>query len=148
MINVSRWTSHWCIFLKKIVSVKPNNMIQYVQVRFGVGIYIKTTVSNKISSLWWWPNPAAACHECRDAALLRAASLPSEVVLTILEWNREGRGASYSGEPQEAKYVEGWPDTTSAWAGWSRFDIPVDRCGGVHSLLRWPSRTLRSLTCH
>jgi hypothetical protein len=26
--------------------------------------------------------------------------------------------------PQEAKYVESWPDTTSAWAGWSRFDIP------------------------
>jgi hypothetical protein len=36
--------------------------------------------------------------------------------------------------PQEAKYVEGWPNTTSAWAGWSRFDIPVDRYGGVHNL--------------
>jgi hypothetical protein len=23
---------------------------------------------------------------------------------------------------QEAKYVESWPNTTSAWAGWSRFD--------------------------
>jgi hypothetical protein len=32
---------------------------------------------------------------------------------------------------QEAKYVECWPNTTSAWAGWSRFDIPVDRYGGV-----------------
>jgi hypothetical protein len=39
---------------------------------------------------------------------------------------------------QEAKYVESWPSTTSAWAGWSRFDIPVDRYAGVHSLLRWP----------
>jgi hypothetical protein len=28
---------------------------------------------------------------------------------------------------QEAKYVECWPNTTSAWAGWSRFDIPMDR---------------------
>ncbi len=36
---------------------------------------------------------------------------------------------------QEAKYVERWPSTTSAWAGWSRYDIPVDRYGGVHSLL-------------
>jgi hypothetical protein len=36
--------------------------------------------------------------------------------------------------PQGAKYVEGWPNTTSAWAGWSRFDIPVDRYGGVHNL--------------
>jgi hypothetical protein len=26
---------------------------------------------------------------------------------------------------KEAKYVERWPSTTSAWAGWSRFDIPV-----------------------
>jgi hypothetical protein len=26
---------------------------------------------------------------------------------------------------QEAKSVERWPNTTSAWAGWSRFDIPV-----------------------
>ncbi len=37
--------------------------------------------------------------------------------------------------PQEAKYVERWPNTTSAWAGSSRFDIPVDRYGGIHSLL-------------
>jgi hypothetical protein len=37
---------------------------------------------------------------------------------------------------QEAKYVEGWPSTTSAWAGWSRFDIPVNRYGGVHYLHR------------
>jgi hypothetical protein len=29
--------------------------------------------------------------------------------------------------PQEAEYVERWPNTASAWAGWSRFDIPVDR---------------------
>jgi hypothetical protein len=36
---------------------------------------------------------------------------------------------------QEAKYIERWPNTTSAWAGWSRFDIPVDRYGGVHPLL-------------
>jgi hypothetical protein len=36
---------------------------------------------------------------------------------------------------QEAKYVERWPNTTSAWAGWSRFYIPVDRYGGVHSQL-------------
>jgi hypothetical protein len=27
-------------------------------------------------------------------------------------------------EIQEAKYVKSWPYTTSAWAGWSRFDIP------------------------
>ncbi len=55
---------------------------------------------------------------------------------------------SNSVESQETKYVERWPSTTSAWAGWSRFNIPVDRYGGVHSLLRWPSRTLGSLTCH
>jgi hypothetical protein len=42
----------------------------------------------------------------------------------------------------EAKYVESWPSTTFARAGWSRFDIPVDRSGGVCSLLQWPSRTL------
>ncbi len=28
-------------------------------------------------------------------------------------------------------YVEGWPSTTSAWAGQSRFDISVNRYGGV-----------------
>jgi hypothetical protein len=37
--------------------------------------------------------------------------------------------------PQEVKYIESWPSTTSAWAGWSRFDFPVDGYGGVHSLL-------------
>jgi hypothetical protein len=48
-----------------------------------------------------------------------------------------GPASSYTGyliATQEAKYVERWPNTTSAWAGWSRFDIPVDRYGGVHSL--------------
>jgi hypothetical protein len=49
---------------------------------------------------------------------------------------------------QEAKYVESWPSTTSARAGWSRFDIPVDRYGGVHSLLICTSRILESPTCH
>jgi hypothetical protein len=37
---------------------------------------------------------------------------------------------------QEAKYVESWPNTTSAWAGWRGFEIPVDRSDRVHSLLQ------------
>jgi hypothetical protein len=49
---------------------------------------------------------------------------------------------------QEAKYVESWPNTTSAWAGWRRFDFPVDRYGGVHSQLNCTSMTLGSPTCH
>jgi hypothetical protein len=31
-----------------------------------------------------------------------------------------------AGATQEAKYIESWPNTTSAWVGWRRFDIPVD----------------------
>jgi hypothetical protein len=46
-------------------------------------------------------------------------------------------------DSQEAKYVERWPNTTSAWDGWSRVDIPVDRYGGVHSLLICTSSPLR-----
>jgi hypothetical protein len=53
-----------------------------------------------------------------------------------------------AGGIQEAKYVESWPNTTSAWAGWSRFDIPVHRSDGVHSLLVCTSSTLESPTCH
>jgi hypothetical protein len=49
---------------------------------------------------------------------------------------------------QEAKYVEHWPNMTSAWAGWSRFDIPVDRYGGVHSQLICTSSPLGFPTCH
>jgi hypothetical protein len=49
---------------------------------------------------------------------------------------------------QEAKYLESWPSTTSAWAGWSRFDISMDRYSGVHSLLICTSSTLESPTCH
>jgi hypothetical protein len=52
------------------------------------------------------------------------------------------------GIPQEAKYVESWPNTPSAWAGWRRFDIPVDRYDGVHSLLICTSSTLGSPSCH
>ncbi len=49
---------------------------------------------------------------------------------------------------QEVKYVERWPSTTSAWVSWSRFDIPVDRYAGVHSLLQCTSWTLGFPTCH
>ncbi len=49
---------------------------------------------------------------------------------------------------QEAKYVERWPNTASAWAGLSRFDISVDRYGRVRSQLICTSRTLGSPTCH
>jgi hypothetical protein len=45
----------------------------------------------------------------------------------------EGGGGRFLN--QEAEYVESWPNTTSAWAGWSRFDIQMERYGGVHSLL-------------
>jgi hypothetical protein len=63
----------------------------------------------------------------------------------------DGRWATLSldiGQTQEAKYVESWPNTTSAWAGWIRFVIPVDRYSGVHSLLLCTSITLGSSTCH
>ncbi len=52
------------------------------------------------------------------------------------------------GTTQEAKYIEGWLNTTSAWTGWSRFDILVDRYGGVHSLLICTSSQLGFPTCH
>ncbi len=42
---------------------------------------------------------------------------------------------------------QSWSNTNSAWAGWSRFDIPVERYGGVHSLLLCTSITLGSSTC-
>jgi hypothetical protein len=50
--------------------------------------------------------------------------------------------ASVLVDTQEAKYVESWPNMTSAWAGWSKFDIPVD------SQLICTSITLGSSTCH
>ncbi len=32
---------------------------------------------------------------------------------------------------RDYRYTRVLAHTTSAWAGWSRFDIPVDRYGGV-----------------
>jgi hypothetical protein len=58
------------------------------------------------------------------------------------------QASRYKYRTQEAKYVESWPNTTSARAGWSRFDIPMDRYGGVHSLLICTSSILGSPTCH
>ncbi len=52
------------------------------------------------------------------------------------------------GRIQEAKNVERWPNTTSAWAGWSRFDIPVDRYGRVRSQQICTRIPLGSSTCH
>jgi hypothetical protein len=59
-----------------------------------------------------------------------------------------GGGITSTDTLQEAKYVESWPNTTSARAGWSRFNIPVDRSDRVHSLLLCTSITLGSSTCH
>ncbi len=49
---------------------------------------------------------------------------------------------------QEAKYVESWPNTNSAWSGWSRFDIPADRSDRVHSVLLCTVSPLGFLICH
>jgi hypothetical protein len=46
---------------------------------------------------------------------------------------------------QEAKYVESWPNTTSAWADRGRFYIPADKPNRVHSLLICTGCTLRLL---
>jgi hypothetical protein len=41
--------------------------------------------------------------------------------------NRFGHcGAVLTVDITEAKYIERWPSTTSTWAGWSGFDIPVN----------------------
>ncbi len=46
----------------------------------------------------------------------------------------------------EAKYIERWPSTTSAWAGSRGFDILEKRYSGVPSLLLSTSCTLASPT--
>jgi hypothetical protein len=53
-----------------------------------------------------------------------------------------------AGATKEAKYIEIWPHTTSAWAGWRRFDIPVDKSCEVSvlSFLLYTSSTLGSTT--
>jgi hypothetical protein len=83
---------------------------------------------------------------CGDAQRIKAASIP--YTKTSYPLNFPNGGERWKGTPQEAKYVERWSNTTSAWAGWSRFDIPVDRYGGVHSLLLCTSSPLGSSTCH
>ncbi len=79
---------------------------------------------------WWstsnWPDGHQGCSQISTIACL--------IFLT--------------GSSQEAKYVEHWPNTASARAGWSRFDISVDRYGRVRSQLICTSRTLGSPTCH
>ncbi len=71
------------------------------------------------------------------------------IIFKLLSYNREvGLETCHLRTVYQAKYVEGQPNTTFAWAGWSRFDIPVDRYGGVHSQLICTSITLGSPTCH
>ncbi len=96
---------------------------------------------------------AASALDCPPTIILEIppppGSNPAPLRLAGLH-QQDGKRALHgvTAHPLEAKYVERWPSTTSAWAGWNRFDIPVDRHGGIHSLLRWPSRILWSLTCH
>jgi hypothetical protein len=83
------------------------------------------------------------CPDCQHAAHSQSAS--SRAANT---GRNQGDGCRGNVGCQEAKYVEGWPKTTSAWAGWSRFDIPVERNDGVHSLLICTSSPLGFPVCH
>ncbi len=78
------------------------------------------------------------CSHCREPI----CSINRQYTCTCM-YTRPTRGAT-----QEAKYVESWPSTTSAWAGWRRFDIPLDRSDRVQSLLVCTNSTVESSTCH
>jgi hypothetical protein len=66
--------------------------------------------------------------------LLTFANFVHELLVNITSAGPCSMGST--AHTQETTYVESWPNTTSAWAGWRRFDIPVDRYDGVHSLLQ------------
>ncbi len=82
--------------------------------------------------------------------IFSSPSLPLELSQLFYPENQDDACAALavSVTTQEVKYVESWPNTTSTWAGWSRFDIPVDRSDGVHSLLICTSGTLGSPALH
>jgi hypothetical protein len=70
-------------------------------------------------------------------------------VATALSCGRVGsEGTERYYAPLDANYTASWPNTTSAWAGWRKFNIPVDGSDGVHSLLICTSSTLEAPTCH
>jgi hypothetical protein len=89
--------------------------------------------NNMFWSLWHWTDFAA-------------------VHTVLYSAPRHGRRNTWNAHrcmyTQEAKYVESWPRTTSAWASWSRFDIPINWYGGVHSLLICTSSPLWFPTGH
>jgi hypothetical protein len=94
-------------------------------------------------SLTWAKQRATFAGNCR------------RVSESVLKFSVQYKGYNHvrvttveGGATQEAKYVECWPNMTSALAGWSRFDIPVNRYGGVHPLLICTNSPLGFPTCH
>jgi hypothetical protein len=77
-----------------------------------------------------------------NCSILKARQ-PGAVLHNMIQSVGKGRNAvfscntvhifcAYAVYTQGANYIESWPNTTSAWAGfWSRFDIPVDRSNKV-----------------
>ncbi len=84
---------------------------------------------------WWWAVAGNVLHQTYPLEYQTSSSQPRQsgvgpalYVFSLLGY--ELRGFIF--------ILECWPDTTSAWAGWRRIDISVNRYGGVHSL---PPRT-------
>jgi hypothetical protein len=132
--------------------VSPSQAHKKYKKNFFTNLKVQHMSFSVISYMWWDGHFKANIH---ISCFLPFLWYLQQVQLTAIRWiDSRNCISTRSGQffvvvqGQEAKYVEKWPSTISAWAGWSRFDIPVDRYPGVHSLLQWPSRTLGSSTYH
>ncbi len=132
---------HVCIHVIVCVRIR-------VRVRVAVPVHVHVHVQFFCSCLFTWSRRWGHVHVNLNLQEVIESLGIDKISMHVVEHHDDLFSRKNICTSQEAKYVESWPNTTSAWAGWSRFDIPVDRYGGVHSLLRWPSRTLGSSTCH
>jgi hypothetical protein len=126
----------FCLWMAKELSINRRLKAEIKKLWISASLSPHQDLSNHFSFSQLW----ILCP-CPFRSLFRSLSL-SPCLSHSLSLSKRGF------QTQEAKYVESWPNTTSAWAGWSRFDIPVDRYVGVHSLLICTSSTLGCLTCH
>jgi hypothetical protein len=73
---------------------------------------------------WAGPGPGPTCHQrSADASLHPPPWSQSSTLL----YSTYSIGIVHIRKYCSINGADRWPNTTSAWAGWSRFDIPVDR---------------------
>ncbi len=133
------WASTFAIDESSHTSLQKGPLRQWIE-KFK---FSRPTIQEICCNKFWKSVPRG---DIRQKFVNKVREMFIDVQYRVRQGRGWGRGRWVSPKRLNT-WVESWPNTTSAWADCSKFDIPVGRYGGVHSLLICTSSTRGSSTC-